>query len=445
MFDRRWTSLAVLCAGLFMIILDSTIVNVALPAIRDDLGFAEADLAWVVNAYVIAFGGLLLLAGRLADLIGRRTVFLGGLGAFVGASLLCALAPTPEWLIAARFAQGAGGALVSAPILGMVVALFPQPGEQAKAIGAYAFVGSGGATLGLVLGGVLTDALSWHWIFLVNVPIGLATIAFALRLVAAERGLGLRAGADVGGAVLVVAALMVGVLAIIELSWPLGLLALAGLGAFVLREDRARTPLVPLRIFASRPLAVANVVQAMGIVGMAGQQFLVALFLQREHGYDALQIGLATVPTALVIAVASLGFAARLIGRFGPQPVLVAALALMGAGLALLVRLPDELTYAVDLLPAFVLMGAGAGLAMPAWTTLAMSGAAPADAGLASGLFNTTQQLGIAVGVAILATVAAQASYEAAFAVASGFELAAIAVVLVTLPLALPGRSRVPA
>jgi MFS family permease len=405
MEERRWISLAVLCAGFFMIILDTTIVNVALPFLRSDLGFTEPGLAWIVNAYVLAFGVLLLVAGRLGDLLGRRRVFLAGLAVFTVASALCAAATSPAWLIAARVLQGAGGAFVTAPILGMVVALFPQPADQAKAIGAYTFVGAGGATLGLVLGGVLTEVLGWRSIFLVNVPIGVVAAVLTWRLVPAHRGLGLRGRVD--------------------------------------------APLVPLGLLRSRPVVVANVVQVLGIVAMAGQQFLVALYLARELGYDALQIALATVPIAIVIAILTLGYSARIVLRFGPKRPLVVATALMATGLALLARLPDVPVYAVDLLPAFLIMGAGAGLAMPAWTTLAMSAVPAEDAGLASGLLSTTQQLGIAAGVALLAAVADAASYEAAFGVAAAASLAGLLVTVSTLRgsgtthAVLPGATRV--
>ena len=327
--DRsRWLALVVLCAGMLMIILDGTIVNVALPAIQDDLGFAQSDLAWVVNAYLIAFGGLLLLAGRLGDLIGRRRVFLTGLTLFTAASLLCGLADSQAMLIGARFAQGIGGAMTSAVILGMIVTMFPEPREQAKAIGVYSFVASAGASIGLLAGGVLTQALSWHWIFFVNVPIGIATGVLALRLLAPEAGAGLRAGADVLGAVLVTGALMLGVYTIVqagEHGWGslqtlgLGAVSLALLGGFVARQATAATPLLPLRLLRSRPVAGANAVQVLMVGGLFGVFFLGVLYLQRVLGYDAIEIGLAFLPVSLGIGILSLGFSARLVMRFGPR------------------------------------------------------------------------------------------------------------------------------
>lgn len=469
LLGSRRTALAVLCSGFLMVILDTTIVSVALPTIQDDLGFDASELAWVVNAYLVAFGGLLLLCGRVGDLIGRRWMFVAGLAVFVVASLLCGLAQTPGQLIAARFAQGAGGAMSSAVILGMLVALFPRPGEQARAIGVYAFVGAAGASIGLIAGGALTDALDWRWVFLVNLPIGIATIALALRVLDHDRGLGLGRGADVAGAALVVAALMVGIFTIVGVEQhglgsarTLGLLAVAAaaLGAFVLREGRARTPLVPLRFFRLRTLTAANAVQVLMIAGYFGQQFLVALYLQRVLGFSAGEVGLGMLPIALAIGATSLGVTARLIGRTGARSVLLAGLALAATSLAVLSRAPADGAYLVDVLPALVVLGVGAGLSMPALTTIAMSGAPPTDAGLASGLLNTTQQVGASIGFAVLATIAASRTAElaasgstAADALAGGYGLGflgaavsvigAIALAIAWLPRA--DRAAVPA
>ena len=444
--DSRWLALVVLCAGMLMIILDQTIVNVALPTIQEDLGFSAAGLAWVVNAYLIAFGGLLLLAGRLGDLIGRRTVFLAGLAVFTLASLVCGLSASPEMLIAARFVQGVGGALASAVILGMIVTMFPEPGEQAKAIGVFSFVASAGASIGLLAGGVLTDLLSWHWIFFVNVPIGVAAWVLATRLLEAETGLGLRAGADAPGAVLVTAALMLGVYTIVDAhSLPLGLLAVALLVAFVWRQARAERPLLRLDILRDRNVAGANLAQMLMIAGMLGVFFLAVLYLQRVLGYDAIATGAAFLPISVSIGVLSLGFSARLNGRFGPRAVLLVALASIAAGLALLSQVPVDGRYVVDLLPAMVLLGVGGGLAFPALMTLAMSSVRPEDSGLASGLVNTTQQVGGALGLAILASVAESRTgdatsaaalvdgYSAAFTVAALFVVAALVVGAVVL------------
>jgi len=413
--DPRWLALVVLCAGMLMIILDGTIVTVALPSIQSDLGFSQSSLAWVVNAYLIAFGGLLLLAGRLGDLIGRRHMFLTGLAVFTLASLVCGLAGSQEMLIVARFVQGIGGAMASAVILGMIVTMFPEPSEQAKAIGVYSFVASAGASIGLLAGGVLTQGINWHWIFFVNIPIGIATAVLALRLLAADRGVGLREGADVMGAILVTSALMLGVYTIVEAAnygWGsthtlgFGALAIALLGAFVVRQATAAKPLVPLRIFRSRNVAGANLIQVLMVAGLFGMFVLGALYMQRVLGYDAVETGLAFLPVSLGIGALSVGVAPRLTMRFGARAVLLPSLALLTVALALLSRVPVDAGYVVDILPAMLLFGVGAGMSFPALMTLAMSSASPSDAGLASGLVNTTQQVGGALGLAVLATLA---------------------------------------
>jgi EmrB/QacA subfamily drug resistance transporter len=392
--DRtRWMALVVLCVGMLMIILDSTIVNVALPSIQGDLGFSQSSLAWVVNAYLISFGGLLLLSGRLGDLLGRRSVFLFGLGVFTIASLLCGLAQSQEILIAARFVQGAGGALASAVILGMIVTMFPEPREQAKAIGVYSFVASAGASIGLLLGGFLTQGINWHWIFFVNIPIGIGTAVLAWRLVGQYKGIGFRSGADVAGAVLVTSALMLGVYTIVKAAdygWGsartlgFGAVAVALLGAFVWREATAGTPLMPLRIFRFRNVTGANLVQILMVAGLFGMFFLGVLYLQRVLGYDAIETGVAFLPVSISIGVLSLGFSPRLIMRFGARATLLPGLVMIVAGLALFARAPVDGSYVVDVLPVMFLLGVGAGLSFPALMTLAMSGATQSDAGLAS-------------------------------------------------------------
>ncbi|MFC5663499.1 MFS transporter [Kitasatospora misakiensis] len=448
----RALALAVLCAGMLMIVLDGSIVTVALPAIQRDLGFTSADLTWTVNAYLIAFGGLLLLAGRLGDLVGRRKVFVAGLLLFTAASLLCALATDQGMLIAARFLQGVGGALASSVSLGMIVTLFPEPGERGRAIGAFSFVGAAGASIGQVLGGILTEALDWHWIFLINLPLGLAAALLALRVLAPDRGPGLRAGADALGAVLITAALMLGIFTIVgtaEHGWTsartlgLGALALVLLAGFLARQARAATPLLPLRMFRSRAVSVANGVQVLVISGMFGFQILVALYLQNVRGYGAAATGLAMLPAALAIGAVSLLLSARLSARFGERAVLLAGLALLVAALGLLLRLPADAGYAVDLLPTMLLVGGG-GLVLSGLASLGMSGAGEADAGTASGLFNTTQQVGAALGVAVLSTLAtshgealAAAGHPAAEALTGGFRLAfAVATGLLALAFA---------
>ncbi|MGH2823371.1 MAG: DHA2 family efflux MFS transporter permease subunit [Thermoleophilaceae bacterium] len=455
----RWLALYVLCGGMLMIVLDATIVNVALPSIQDDLGFSQSGLAWVVNAYLIAFGGLLLLAGRLGDLIGQRRVFLAGLAVFTGASLICALAQSQGVLIGARFVQGAGGAVASAVILGMIVTMFPEPREQAKAIGVYSFVASAGASIGLLAGGVLTEAINWHWIFFVNVPIGVAIASLALRLVEHRDGIGIRKGADVRGALLLTAGLMLGVYSLLEAGeqgWGstqtlgLGGVSIALLTAFVARQARIENPLMPLRLFRSRNVSAANVVMGLLVVGFFGMFFLGALYMQGILGYTPLGVGLAFLPSCIVMGTLSLGYAEKLIMGIGPKAALVAGLSSAAAGLVLFSRAPVDATYVTDLAPVMLLLGAGAGLAFPALMTLAMSGATPSDAGLASGLVNTTVQVGGAVGLAVLATLATSRTeglrgdgeavaaalnggYHLAYLVGAALTVVAIVVALVVL------------
>jgi len=413
----RWLALYTLCAGMLMIVLDVTVVNVALPAIQDDLGFTSSSLAWVVNGYMIAFGGLLLLAGRLGDLLGRRNVFVGGLTVFTLASVLCGLAQTQEVLVIARFIQGAGGALTAAVILGMIVTLFPEPREQAKAIGVYAFVASAGGSIGLLAGGVLTQAINWHWIFFVNLPIGALTAVLAIRLIEKDKGLGMGRGTDVPGAVLITAALMVGVFTIVkpaaEEGWTaprtlvLGLVTLILLAGFIAREATAANPLVPLRIFRSRNLTGANLIQALSASGMFGIFFLGSLYLQRVLGYDALEIGLAFLPTTVIMGLLSVRYSEKLVMRFGPRRPLIAGLVLIMVGLALFTQAPVGGNYVVHVLPVLVLLGLGAGVCFPALMGLSMADVKPEDAGLASGLVGTTAQVGAALGLAVLATLSA--------------------------------------
>jgi EmrB/QacA subfamily drug resistance transporter len=455
----RWLALYVLCGGMLMIVLDATIVNVALPSIQDDLGFSQSGLAWVVNAYLIAFGGLLLLAGRLGDLIGQRRVFLAGLAVFTGASLICALAQSQGVLIGARFVQGAGGAVASAVILGMIVTMFPEPREQAKAIGVYSFVASAGASIGLLAGGILTEAINWHWIFFVNVPIGVAIALLAVRLVEHREGIGIGRGADVPGAVLLTAGLMLGVYSLLEAGdqgWGsiqtlgLGGISLALLAAFVARQARIENPLMPLRLFRSRNVSAANVVMGLLVVGFFGMFFLGALYMQGILGYTALEVGLAFLPSCVVMGTLSLGYAEKLIMGIGPKAALIAGLSSAAAGLVLFARAPVDATYVTDLAPVMLLLGAGAGLAFPALMTLAMSGATPSDAGLASGLVNTTVQVGGAVGLAVLATLATSRAeglradgesvaaalnggYHLAYLVGAALTVVAIVVALVVL------------
>ncbi|MGW5351105.1 DHA2 family efflux MFS transporter permease subunit [Streptomyces sp. NPDC004031] len=422
----RSAALGVLSAGTLMIILDGTIVTVALPSIQHDLGFSQSALAWVVNAYLIAFGGLLLLSGRLGDLLGRRRILVGGLTAFTAASLACGLADSAGLLIAARFVQGAAGAMVSAVSLGMVIALYPDPGTRGRAMGVYSFVQSAGGVIGLLAGGVLTQTVNWHWIFFVNLPIGASAAVLSLRLLPDDRPAArtestartarLR-GLDAPGALLVTAAMMVGVYTIVgtaDRGWTSGatvglaVLSLVLLAAFLVRQTRAAEPLMPLRIFRSRRVTGANIVQALMVAGGFGFQFTVSLYLQQVQGYDPLEIGLAIAPTGLVIGVMSLVLSARLGARFGERAVLLPSLVLFALGFLLLARLPaGHAGYAVDVLPATLVFGTAFGLAMPALMTLGMADATPADSGLISGVFNTAQQIGAALGLAVLAALSA--------------------------------------
>jgi EmrB/QacA subfamily drug resistance transporter len=438
--DSRWLALIVLCAGMLMIVLDQTIVNVALPAIEEDLKFGQAGLAWVVNAYLIAYGGLLLLAGRLGDLIGHKKVFLIGLGVFTVASLLCGVSFSSEMLIISRFVQGAGGALATSVTLGMVVTMFPEPNEQRRAIGVFSFVAAAGASIGLLLGGVLTDAMSWHWIFFVNIPIGIVAAVAAVRLVPDSVGLGLREGADVLGALLIVAAVMLGVYTIVKAehygfgsahTLGLGAVAVALLAGFVVRQRTASKPLLPLRVFKSRNVTGANLVQISMIAGMFGLFFLGTLYMQLVLSYTPLQIGLAFMPVAVAIGAFSVSLSARLNTRFGERNMLILGLALMLVGMVVFTQVPVDGSYLTDILPAVAPIGIGMGLSFPALMTLAMSGASHDEAGLASGLVNTTAQVGGALGLAVLATTST--SYTTSLlasgvgrleALTSGFHLA---------------------
>ncbi|MGW7042443.1 MFS transporter [Streptomyces avermitilis] len=446
----RWASLVVLCAGTLMTVLDGNVVTVAMPAIQGDLGFSGPGLAWVVNAYLIPFGGLLLLAGRLGDLVGGKRMFTAGLVVFTVASVLCGVATSQAMLVAARALQGVGGAMTSAVVLGMLVALFPEPRERARAIAVFSAVGAAGGALGTFLGGALTQALNWHWIFLINLPIGVLAWLAALRILAPERGAGLGRGADYPGAALVTGALMLTVYAIVGagdrgLGATLLLVAvsLALFVAFTVRQARAPRPLLRLRLFRSRLLTGANAVQVLMIAGMFGFQYIGALYLQRVLGYGELLTGTAFLPAPIAIGVLMLGLSARTIARFGPYRVLLSGLVLISAGMALLSRAPVDGTYLADVLPPLLLLAAGFAAAMPAVTGLAMSGAREEDAGLASGLFNTTQVVGGSLGLAVLTTLAASrtdhlrhggadlvaataSGYRLAFMVATGIAVAAL-------------------
>ncbi len=413
---RRWFALAVLCLGVLMIVLDITIVNVALPTIRENLKFSEGSLAWVVNAYLLTSGGFLLLGGRLGDLYGHRRLFVIGIVLFTLASLLCGVAGSQSVLVAARAIQGLGGAVVEAVALSLIMDLFTETGDRAKAMGVYGFVCSGGGSIGALLGGFLTNAFDWHWIFLVNIPIGIAVVALSLALLPDSRDQGARRHLDVGGAVTVTTALMLAIYAIVngnEAGWAstqtLALLVVAAMlfAAFLVIEARARIPLMPLGLFRHRNVAVANIVGVLWAAAMFAWFFLSALYLQLVLGYTPLQVGLAFVPTNVIMAAFSLGISARLVMRFGIKPPLAAGLLCAAAGLLLFARAPVDGGFVIDVLPPMVLLGLGAGIAFNPVLMAAMNDVAPSDSGLASGIVNTSFMMGGALGLAVLASMAA--------------------------------------
>ncbi|MGH3115628.1 MAG: DHA2 family efflux MFS transporter permease subunit [Gaiellales bacterium] len=411
----RWLALLVLCFGDLMIVLDVTIVNVALPSIREDLGFSETSLAWVVNAYLITFGGFLLLGGRLGDLFGHRRLFLIGLGVFTLASLACGLAGSQEFLIGARAVQGLGGAVVSVVALSLTMIMFTEPAERAKAMGIFGFVLSGGGTAGVLLGGVLTDLLSWNWIFLVNLPVGVAVVALSLVLLPAARAPADGGRLDLAGAVTVTASLMVAVYAIVngnETGWTsgqtIGLLAaaVALLALFLGIEARTRSPLVPLGLFRFRNLSTANVVGVLMAGGMFAAFFLSALYLQQVLGYTPLEVGLAYLPSTVIWGTASFALSDKLVMRFGIKPPLLAGLSLMAVGILLFARAPVDGNFVVDILPAMALQGFGAGIGFNPILLAAMGDVKPSEAGLASGVVNTSFMMGGALGLAVIASLA---------------------------------------
>ena len=413
---KRWLALMVLCFGVLMIVLDATIVNVALPSIRDDLGFSQTSLAWVVNAYLLTFGGFLLLGGRLGDLFGQRRLFLIGITFFTLASLACGIANTQGLLVAARALQGFGGAVVSAVGLSLVMSLFTEQDERAKAMGVYGFVAAGGGTIGVLLGGLLTDKLNWHWIFLVNLPVGIAVFALCLVLVPVARGQAAEGRLDVAGAISVTAALMLAVYAIVNgngTGWTsaqtLGLLgaAVVLLAVFVAIEARVRAPLVPLGIFRLRNLTTANGIGILSAAAMFAAFFFSTLYLQLVLGYSPLQVGLAFLPQSLIMAACSLGLSARLVMRFGIKPPMITGLLLMTLALLLFARAPVDGSFVTDLLPSMILLGLGAGIGFNPIFLAAMSDVPQEESGLASGVVNTAFMMGGALGLAVLASLAA--------------------------------------
>jgi EmrB/QacA subfamily drug resistance transporter len=411
----RWIALYVLCLASLMIVLDVTIVGVALPSIKDDLGFSDTSLAWVVNAYLLTYGGFLLLGGRLGDLYGHRRLFLIGILVFTLASLACGLSTSQGALVVARSVQGLGGAVASAVSLSLMVNLFTDPAERAKAMGIFGFVAAGGGSIGVLLGGIITDVISWHWIFLVNVPIGALVVLLSLRLLPESHMPMASRRLDVPGAVTVTSALIIAVYAIVngnEVGWAtfrtLGLLGAAGVLfiAFLLIEARSSSPLMPLRLFRTRNMATADVVGVLWAAAMFAWFFMSALYMQLVLGYSPLQIGLAFLPANLIMAVFSIGLSAKLVMRFGFRAPLATGLMLAAAGLLLFTRAPVDGTFVVDILPSMILLGFGAGMAFNPVLLAAMSDVAPEEAGLASGIINTSFMMGGAVGLAVLASIA---------------------------------------
>jgi EmrB/QacA subfamily drug resistance transporter len=412
---RRWIALAVLCLGQLMMVLDATIVNVALPSIQRELHFAQANLTWVIDGYLITFGGFLLLAGRFGDLVGRKKVFLSGLVLFVAASILCGVSDSQAMLIGARLVQGIGGAVASSVILAIIVTEFPERVEQAKAMGMYAFVSAGGGSIGLLAGGALTQSLSWHWIFFVNVPIGAVALLLGWILIEENEGIGLAGGVDVLGSILITLATMLGAFAIVKSSeYGLGSArtlgtggaSLALLGAFLAVESRISNPIMPLRILRLRMLMGSSLVRGLLVTGMFSAFFLGALYLERVLGYDAIDTGLAFMPLTVAIAVMSMGVSARAVERFGPVPTLAAGLSGLIVGLLLLAVQGVHASYFPGLFFAFLALGIGAGASFLPLLTMGMADAPARDAGLASGIINVSVQLFGAIGLATLGTVA---------------------------------------
>jgi EmrB/QacA subfamily drug resistance transporter len=461
----RWLALIVLCLGDLMIVVDMTIVTVALPSIRADLGFSQASLAWVVNAYVLTFGGLMLLGGRLGDLFGHRRLFLSGVTLFTGASLVCGLAQSQHFLVAARAVQGVGGAVVSAVALALIMALFTDDGERTKAMGVFGFVMAGGGSIGVLAGGILTDALDWHWIFLVNLPIGVGVFAATLALIPGGHGHGSRRSIDFVGAATITGSLMLAVYAIQNSEYWVLAPAAAIFAAFIVAETRVSAPLVPLRIFRLRNVSTANVIGILWSGSMFALSFLAALYLQLVLGYSPLEVGLAFLPGNLIMGAFSLGLSAKIVMRFGLKTPIVVGMSLLTVSLLLFARAPVDGRFLVDVLPAMILIGFGVGIAFNPVLMAAMSDVEPSETGLASGVANTAFMMGGAVGLAVLASIAGSRTdslraggdaplaaltggYHAAFLVGALFAATAAAVgaaFLRTQPSAAPAAATVEA
>jgi EmrB/QacA subfamily drug resistance transporter len=440
--DTRWISLYVLCVGMLMIVLDTTVVVVAMPSIQRDLGFTPSGLAWILNAYLIAFGGFLLLSGRIGDLIGTKRVFLIGLALFTLSSLFCGFAWNGAVLVAGRFIQGVGGAMASAVILAMVVTAFEDTRERTRAMSIFNFVASAGGAIGVLLGGVVTQTLGWHWVFLINVPIGIVTLIAAQRVVTGSPGIGVRGSLDVLGAIAITASVMAGVYAVVQIP-DIGFFAppvvtglsisLAVFALFIWRQLRAEHPLVPLRLFRSRNIAGSNTIDALIVSALFGFFLLEALHLRTDRHLDPLGTGIAFLPVDVTIGLLSLGIAERIVVRFGARPVLIAGAIVSALSMAWFAAVPITAGYVVAIFIPMFLLGLGIGVTFPPLMLFAMSGTTTDDAGVASGVINTTSQVGGAFGIAILATIAAASTFQIAYAVAAALicvaTLLAIAVI----------------
>ncbi len=426
--EKRWWALYVLCAAELMIVVDTTVVNVALPSIRESLRFSEASLVWVVNAYMLTYGGFLLLGGRLGDYFGHRRLFLHGIALFTVASLICGFANSQWLLIAARAVQGLGGAVVSAIALSLIIDLFTEDGERAKAMGVYGFVCAAGGSLGVLAGGVLTSALSWHWVFLVNIPIGIAVYLACRSLIGHTPGKA-EGKLDYAGAATVTASSTLAVYGIVNGSLPLLAAAAVLLAVFLMIQSRVAAPLMPLRFFRVRSLTVASIVGALWAASMFAWFFISALHMQETLGYTPMQIGLAFLPSNLIMAAFSLGLSAKMVMRYGNRLPLAAGLALAAIGLALFAAAPAQgATFTLHILPCMILLGIGCGMALNPILLVAMGEVEPSDSGLASGVVNTAFMMGGALGLAVLAALAEGSGYRAAFILATLF--AALAAIL---------------
>jgi len=427
---KRWLAFYLLCAGEFMIVIDTTIVNVALPSIQESLRFSDSSLVWVVNAYMVTYGGFLLLGGRLGDLYGQRRWFLFGTALFTVASLVCALANTQWLLVVARAVQGLGGAAVSAIALSLIMNLFTEAGERAKAMGIYGFICAGGGSVGVLAGGVLTSALGWHWVFLVNLPIGALVCAFCFTLLSPDVAPAEKRRLDVAGAITVTLASMLAIYGIVNATYALLVVAAALLAAFLILESRLRDPLMPLRLFRVRSLVVTNVIGVLWAAAMFAWFFISALYMQLVLGYTPMQIGLAFLPPNLIMAAFSIGLSAKLVMRFGLKLPIGIGMLLAAAGLGLLAVAPNGGGFLIHVLPGMLLLGLGCGMALNPVMLAGMSDVDPGESGLASGVLNTSFMMGGALGLAALASLSEAKGYHAAFAAGALFALAAAGLAL---------------